>query len=61
MTPGPSVRQCAWLNGTHGTVVAVTPAAWWLAISRDPKTTRYRTARSSGRRFICGSKKGSIR
>ena len=40
-----SPRTCTWLSEPHGKVVTMTPAAWWLALTRNARTVRYRTDR----------------
>ena len=41
-------RSCAWLRGPQADV-AISPAKWWLAISRDVFAKSYRSQRASHR------------
>ena len=38
-------RTCTWLNQPQSKVVSMTPAAWWLALTRNSRTVRFRTDR----------------
>jgi len=58
MTQG-NRRSCTWLPGRNDSIVTVSPGAWWVAITRNPKGTRYRTLRDSGLKVPCQQKKGS--
>lgn len=52
-------RACPWLSEPHGKVVTITPAAWWLAMTRNPRAVRYRTERRVPLRVLCHAKKSS--
>ncbi len=52
-------RSCTWLAGRKGSIVTITPAAWWVAITRNPRSTRYRTQRNGALRVLCQQRKGS--
>ncbi len=52
-------RSCPWLTEPHGEVVTITPAAWWLAMTRNARAVRYRTDRQGGLRILCHAKKAS--
>jgi hypothetical protein len=42
----PIRRPCPWLTDPKGTAITLTPAAWWVVITRDPRATRFRAGRT---------------
>jgi hypothetical protein len=42
-------RSCAWLTGPQDAEIAISPAKWWLAISRDVFAKTYRSQRATRR------------
>lgn len=44
-----SKRACAWMSGPSDASVKVSPAKWWLAISRDVLAKSYRRQHVSHR------------
>lgn len=48
MTPAPVPRvsrACDWLAGPRSGIVTIAPVRWWLALSRDARTARFRRSR----------------
>lgn len=52
-----SVRACPWLTGRRGTAVTMAPAAWWLALTRNPRAMGYKSTRIDGLKFACREEK----
>lgn len=50
-------RACPWLTEPHGKVVTITPAAWWVAMTRNPWAIRFRTEHRGDLRVLCDAKK----
>lgn len=49
-------RACPWLNGRCGGAITISAGAWWLVLTKDPRATRYRTARN-GWKLSCREEK----
>ena len=55
----PHRRPCPWLTVPKGTAITLTPAAWWVVITRDPRATRLRAGRTRCAALECRAQTAS--
>ena len=46
-------RACTWLRGPQGGPVSIGTAGWWLALTRNSRTMRFRTERRGRVPLMC--------
>ena len=54
--PSKDPRSCGWFSGPATLAISVDPISWWIALTRQPSTTRFRTKRNSSLQFMCQQK-----
>lgn len=55
----PRRRSCPFMTTPTGIAITLTPAAWWVVITRDPHATRFRAGRTRRAALECRAQTAS--